>query len=450
MVTGAHLKAFGLPLWLDMERPVFPSLEGNQVTDIAIVGGGICGLKLARCLDRYGLRAIVLEANRVGSGASSRNEGSINQGPDLSYADAINRYSRKRARELWELGLASHELLKEEMAEFGIECDYAVEGSTALIRRDFADWEEQAARLQEDGRLLTDDGIDVVCLDEREAREIGASQRFVWGLRNLNDAQFHAGRFVLGLAEGVNRLTNVKLFENSRVVSMEREGDSVRLATGKGVVLAQHVFLATNAWVPQLIPDLDTRLRAERGQVLVTEPMAKRPCRGTFGTTMAWWRDVAEPDGRYRLLFGGGRRRDEPDSLFPQYTDDGQPDPRLEGEGFSPSVAHQNRLELELKKLFPDLVNVPITHRWGGLQSFPADSLPLVGDFSPARRIHGIAGLSGRGNCYSNVGAEFLAGKVAGVVSEVEKRFGDLIEELLEVRRESAVWDPWHSLYDKE
>ena len=450
MVTAAELKCFGLPFWLDMDRPEFPSLEGNQSAHIAVVGAGICGLKLARCLDRYGLKTIILEANRVGSGASSRNEGSVNHGPDLNYADAIDRFSRGRARELWEMGLANRGLLKEEMAEFGIECEYREEGSTQLVRSDIAGWEEQAARLRIDGQLLQEDGFVVVYLNEGESREVGGSVLFIRGLRNLNDAQFHSGKFLLGLAESVNRLANVKLFENSRVLGMEGVGASVRLTTARGVVSAEHVFLATNAWAPQLAPDLENRLRAERGQILVTESMARRPCRGTFGTAMAWWRDVAEPDGRYRLLFGGGRRRDEPDSLFPQFTRDGQPHPKLEGEGFSPSIAHQNRLELELEKLFPDLVNVPITHRWGGLQSFPADNLPLVGDFDPVRRIHGIAGLSGRGNCYSNVGAEFLAGRVAGVVSEVEQQFGGLIDELLAVRRDSAVWDFWQSLYDKD
>ncbi|MBP89747.1 MAG: hypothetical protein CMJ64_24085 [Planctomycetaceae bacterium] len=58
-------------------------------------------------------------------------------------------------------------------------------------------------------------------------------------------------------------------------------------------------------------------MHAERRQVLVTEPLAGRPCRGSFGTNLAWWREIIEPDGRFRFLFGGGRERDEPDSLLP-------------------------------------------------------------------------------------------------------------------------------------
>ncbi|MEZ4616136.1 MAG: hypothetical protein R2867_11630 [Caldilineaceae bacterium] len=88
--------------------------------------------------------------------------------------------------------------------------------------------------------------------------------------------------------------------------------------------------MALNALAPQFVPDLAGGLRAERGQILVTEPLAERPCHGSFGTAMAWWRELPEADGRFRLLFGGGRAREEPDSLFPQFTTEQQPHPLLE------------------------------------------------------------------------------------------------------------------------
>jgi glycine/D-amino acid oxidase-like deaminating enzyme len=208
-------------------------------------------------------------------------------------------------------------------------------------------------------------------------------------------------------------------------------------------------LLATNALVPQYVPRLERALRAERGQVIVTEPLSERPCRGSFGTSLAWWREIEEPDGRFRLLFGGGRTRDEPDSLFPQFTPDGRPHPQLEMGGFRQSPDHQRRLETQLAILFPKLAGAKITHRWGGLQSFTADNLPEVGLFDEERQIYGMAGFCGRGNCHSDVGAEYLAGKVAGVVSEVERRFGTLFETLMCVGRESANWGPWQSSHER-
>ena len=121
---------------------------------------------------------------------------------------------------------------------------------------------------------------------------------------------------------------------------------------------------------------------------------------------------------------------------------------KLEREGFSPSEAHQKRLDAEFGKIFPRLRDVPITHRWGGLQSFTGDLVPLAGVFDPARRIHGIAGFCGRGNTYAGVGAEYLAGKAAGVVGDVERRFGHVFEGLLAVGRPSARWGTWTTSND--
>ena len=95
--------------------------------------------------------------------------------------------------------------------------------------------------------------------------------------------------------------------------------------------------------------------------------------------------------------------------------------------------------------MFPQLVGVRITHRWGGLQSFTADSLPVLGQFDATRRIHGVAGFSGSGNTYSDVTAEYLAGKFTGAESDVGRRFARVLEVLMRVGRKEAEWDPWKS-----
>jgi glycine/D-amino acid oxidase-like deaminating enzyme len=91
---------------------------------------------------------------------------------------------------------------------------------------------------------------------------------------------------------------------------------------------------------------------------------------------------------------------------------------------------------------------VRITHRWGGLQCFTADHLPMIGVFDANRRIHGMAGFCGRGNTYTDVGAELLAARVAGVESPLEKTYGGLIDKLMEVGRASAKWGLWESSND--
>lgn len=441
-------RPFGLPFWLDMERPTFPRLDHSRTADIAIVGAGIAGLKLARCLSRHGLDIVILEAGQVGDGASGRNQGSLNHAPGIGYAECIARHARPTARDLWRLGLLNHALMREQLLEYSINCDYAVEGFHSLARRDVSGHEQALQQYREDYRLLREDGFDVEWFDETTARERGGSPLYTGGINYRTDAQFHSGKYVIGLARGVSQHPRVRLFEQTRVERITSAGSSACLETPKGRVQARHVFLAVNALAPQFVPPLEPGLRAERGQVLVTEPLAQRPCRGSFGTAMAWWREISEPDGRWRLLFGGGRTRESPDSLFRQFDAKRRPHPKLEREGFSPSLEHQQRLDHEFRTLFPALAGVRITHRWGGLQSFTADSLPMVGEFDPERKIHGMAGFSGRGNCYADVGADYLAGKVAGVSSRTEREFGPLMTELLAVGRASAEWGQWKSAND--
>jgi len=238
----------------------------------------------------------------------------------------------------------------------------------------------------------------------------------------------------------------VRICEGVRVNRIVRTGPkAVRLETSSHPVDASAVFLAVHALAPQFIPSLERPLRAERGQVLVTAPLPDRPCRGSFGTTMAWWREIILPDGKFRLLFGGGRDREAPDSLFPQFKADGSPHPMLERGGFSPSREHQGRLDAQLAILFPQYRGIAITHRCGGLQSFTADHFPFIGCLDEERRIFGMVGLCGRGNHHTEVGAEYLAGKLAGVVTPIEARFGALFERFTPPNRASARWGEWKS-----
>lgn len=441
-MTGPNLETYGLPYWLDIDRPDFPRLERSLTADAVVIGAGIFGLKVARYLSQAGLDCVVLEGARVGEGASGRNQGSANHGASISYAEAIARFGRGTAKAIWQLGLENHRLIREQLDDYEVACDYRAAGFTFLARRDMPDGAETAAAYRREYELLAEDGFAVAGLDAADTRRITGSDRYLGGIAYHTDAQFHSGKYVVGLATGVSRMRGVRLFEGARVTGIARSGDVTVVTAGEHTVSAPLVFLGVNALAPQYVDGLAAGMRAERGQVLVTEPLPSRPCNGAFGTAMAWWRELPEPDGRFRLLFGGGRRRDEPDSLFHQFSA-GQPNPVLESEGFSPSVEHQGRLDTQFALLFPQCEGARITHRWGGLQSFTGDGFPQVGLFDATRNIYGAAGFSGRGNCYSDVAAAHVVAMATGRATALNPRFSHLIDKLMAVRRPSAVWSGW-------
>jgi gamma-glutamylputrescine oxidase len=323
----------GFPYWLDFERPVFRTLDGDRTAGAVVIGAGIAGLKLARCLARYGFEVAVLEGARVGEGASSRNQGSINHGPSMNYRDCIQRHSRPIAQGMWRLGLENQRLLEAQIAEYEIDCDYEVAGMTFLARSDIEASNERLDAYRADYELLREDGFAVDRLDAQEARAAGGSPLYVGGLRYRSDAQFHSGRFVVGLAVGVARHPKLRIYEGCRVRSIERQGAATRVATSAGNVTAPVVFLATNALVPQDVPALTRALRAERGQVFVTEVLPRAAMPGQF------WHEsglVARDSGSRARIPLAFRRR-------PHARRARQPVPAVPGRRHGPSAARNRR-----------------------------------------------------------------------------------------------------------
>ena len=216
------LAGYGLPYWLDLERPRYPVLSADARADVAVIGAGIAGLKLADYLSQHGLECIVLEAKQVGEGASSRNQGCIVTGLAVSYAELAAAHSREVARGLVALSHHNQELLEQQMAQHEIACDYEVLGETVLVRGNLPDHEQALAALRRDvcnahrGRLRRR-------LPRRGggAHEVTGNPLFAGGVCFRRDAQFHSGRFVIGLGEAVARSPRVRVFEQSPVTALE-------------------------------------------------------------------------------------------------------------------------------------------------------------------------------------------------------------------------------------
>ena len=238
------------------------------------------------------------------------------------------------ARSLWQLGVENHRLARAQMAELEIDCDYQREGFHFLARRDAPEASKTLAEYRKDYEILSEDGFAVVWLDAQAAIRRGGSPLYLGGLSYIEDAQFHSGKYVIGVARGVARSGRVRIFEHADVVRIENAGSSAQLVTGRGVVSASHVFLATNALAPQLVPALDAEMRAERGQGFVTESLPQRPCAGNFTTYIAWWRDIPQPGWPLRgcSLAEPGITA-EPDRPFSAIRRRGENPPQVEDRG---------------------------------------------------------------------------------------------------------------------
>ena len=360
------------PFWLDALAPEYGPLAGDETADVAIVGGGVTGLACARVLALEGVRVRVLEARRMGSGASGRNGGFALRGTALPY-------DRGRFPELVRLTEEALERIA------GLAGDAFRHVGSLRVAVDA----EELEALHAEHEALAEDGFAV---ERRTRDELPAVLRpyALGGLFHPGDGALEQGRWVRRLAEHAHE-AGALLAEETRVTRI----DGARVLTERGAVTAGAVLVATDGYTHGLVPALDERIVAFRGQVVATEPLAERlfPC----PIYARWGYDYFQqlPDGR---LVAGGRRDTD---LEAETTRDERP-----------TEAVQENLEALVRELLGE--GARITHRWAGLMGFTEDFLPLVGRLPGREAMWVSAGYSGHGNVLGFACGEAVAYALLG------------------------------------
>ena len=349
--------------------------QGATVTcDIAIVGGGIVGVSAAYWLKRKnpGCSAVLLEAERLGYGASGRNAGFILQGASSDYASDCNRLGPARAAWLWNFTLENRNLLESELdpGRFG----FSPSGSLLL-----AGSPEEQRRLQESEALLRAEGQSATYLTASNIEDRIRAKGFYGGLFIPTGATVHSTKLVTHVAGH----SGAQVLEHHRVERIESHPDHVWLHTPVRTVKAKKVLLALNAYLPRLIPDLSAIVAPMRAQMLATHPLDAHVLD----------EPVYSHDGFYymrqteggNILIGGARH------LYEQ-----------EETGFQDiTTPHLQQALLQyLKNHFPWTNGATVARQWSGVMGFAPDHLPLVGTLPEEDRVLWAAGFTGHGMGY--------------------------------------------------
>ena len=350
-----------LSYWHDT-APVFSGAaqgpaEGHY--DVAVVGGGFTGLAAARQLAKAGTRVVVLEAERVGSGASGRNGGHLNNGLAHSYLAAKAELGKERAIALYKALDDSVDTIESLVAEEGIDCTFRRAGKLKLaskpqhfdgIARNF---EAVHAEVDRDTALLSSSDL---------THEIGSP--FHGAMLSSKSAMMHMGRYAVGLAEAARRHGAV-VFEDTAVMNQGKDGGRQSLQTKHGTVTADQVLLATGAYTTPNFGYFRRRIIAVGSFIIATRPLtdaevsATMPGNRTCVTSMNignYFR--LSPDNR--LIFGGRARFSA--------TSDQRSDAR------SGAILRES-----LARIFPQLGHVEIDYCWGGLVDMTKDRYPRAG-----------------------------------------------------------------------
>jgi glycine/D-amino acid oxidase-like deaminating enzyme len=363
--------------WLDTapDGPDYTSTPLPDRVDAAIVGGGLTGLSAAFHLRQKGASVALLEAERLGWGASGRNGGMCTTGLAISLPGAMDRYGFERASRMYLAYDEAINLVERLVRDEGIDCDFARTGKLNLAAKP-AHYE----RFAKTHEILKERlGHETLLVPrERIRTEIG-SDYYHGALADPRGAGLHVGKFVRGLATAAARV-GASLHEAARVTAIRpAPGGGHAVRTVRGEVRAKHVLVATDGYTDRAVPRYQRRVVPVGSFIVATEPLEPAlvdelmPTRrmASDSKNLVYYFRIT-PDNR--MLFGGRA----------QFTlSNPESDKRSAG------ILQKGMIEV-----FPQLTGRRIDYAWGGLVGMTLDRMPHAGEH---RGIHYSLGYNGHG-----------------------------------------------------
>ena len=348
----------------------FPPLRGDVSADVCVIGAGYTGLSAALHLAKAGRRVVVLDAQRVGFGASGRNGGQLGSGQRVDQMTLESMVGTTKAKALWQMGEEAKALVRALVAEHRIDCHLKPGiAVTASTTKDVRDLHAYATHLRDaygydDAETLNAEACHALC----------PSPDYKGGYLDRGAGHLHPLAFALGLARAAGSAGAV-IHEQTRVTGIEH-GSRVTLRTDEASVTADHVILACNGYLSGLAPKVTARVMPINNFIVATEPLGAE-------TARVLTQDVAVADSRFvvnyfrlshdgRLLFGGGESY---------------------GYRFPSDIAAVVRKPMQV--VFPHLRGVRIDYAWGGTLGITMKRFPYLARLAP--NVLSASGYSGHG-----------------------------------------------------
>ncbi len=370
--------------------PAHPRLQGQQRFDVAVLGGGLTGLSTALELAQQGYKVAVVEAQRIGWGASGRSGGQAIFGYGCDQAKITAMLGVADSRKLFDWSLEGLDLIRQRIRKFSIDCDWRDGHAHVPIKPRQVDELQTWQRDLEDNFDYPTEWWEY----ERMRSEI-ASDRYLGALVDRRSGHLHPLNYTLGLARAAVS-AGVQIFEQSTVTQLIRgDGTSTHgalatkpaLRTAQGEIEADFIVLAGNAYVQGLAPELDSKIMPVGTYIGATEVLGAERARSLITNDIAvadinWALDYFRLSADHRLLFGG---RASYSTLQPRNL--------------------RATMTRRMNRVFPQLAGMRMEHLWGGFVDISRNRAPDWGRLGS--NVYYAQGFSGHG-----VAATGLAGRV--------------------------------------
>lgn len=384
--TGSYYAASASP------KSDYPPLRGSQSADVCVIGAGFTGISTALHLAERGYEVQVIEANKVGWGASGRNGGQVIGGLSGEKKLAARLGSDGEAV-AWEMRWTGHDIIRERVRSYAIDCDLKWGYLDVAIKpRHLREQRAEYERLQSHGFPY-----EYRLLDREETAPTIGTTAYIGALLNMGNGHLHPLNLCLGEARAaVSR--GATIYERSPVLRIEH-GPRPRVITAAGSVSADLVVIAGNAY-HFIEPELRGRMFPVNSFIIATEPL------GADVAAAINPRDLAVCDPNFvleyfrlsadkRLLFGG----------------------RCNYFGNDPRVIRQ-KLTPKMLRIYPRLACTRIDYAWGGTIGVTLNRVPLMGRVSP--NVIYSQGYSGHGVNVTHLAGRILADAIGGTLERFD------------------------------
>jgi glycine/D-amino acid oxidase-like deaminating enzyme len=391
--------------------------------DVLVVGGGLTGLWTALQAAEEGRSVVLLEAERLAFGASGRNGGFCDASLTHGLGNGLQRWPDEMET-LERLGRENLAAIEAAIRAHGIDCGWEPTGTIAV-----ATAPHQLPWLEEEAEAMRRFGWEAELLDRDGMRALVDSPTYVGGLRSPEGcALIDPARLCWGLATAAEA-AGAAIHESTAVSSLAADGDGVRAICPGGTVRARRVLLATAAF-PPLVRAIRRYIVPVYDYVLVTEPLteAQRDAIGWRGrqglsdvtNQFHYYRQTDD----HRILWGGY------DAV---YDFAGRVTPERDGRAETFAL-----LEQHFRATFPQLGEIPFSHRWGGAIDTCSRFSALWGKALGGRAVY-VVGFTGLGVGASRFGARVGLDLLDGLDTE-RTRLGMVRKRPLPFPPEPARW----------
>ncbi len=370
----------------DKSRPV---LDGEMRADVCVIGGGLAGLSTALGLAEYKKKVILLEANRIGWGASGRNGGFVAKGYACGYRQLVKQVGLPHTKELHKLATHGRALIKKRIENYKIDCGPVLNGVLGVS------WNknEQGVRDYIDF-MQTELKAPLEYWTEEQVRSVCKTERYHEGFYSPEDYQFHPLNYAHGLAGGIESHGG-QIFEKTKALSIDEKKDGGYIVhTAQGKVVCDQVVLSCSIYIDGA---LSTKLKYAAfpvyTYVMVTTPIPEEILDSALAMRYAIFDNRFAQDYYRRLpdnriLWGG----------------------RVDLSGNTQNLAQV--MLRDLLKVYPQLEgHVQADYAWGGALCYAPHKMPQIGELKPGLWYNTCFG--GHGLVPTSVGGDVVSSAIA-------------------------------------